>query len=45
MWLGIREAGGYIEGCWHFYREHIEPFPGMVVGTGVRGNILSMRGK
>ena len=28
-------GGGYIEGCWQFYRQSDEPFPGLVVGTGV----------
>jgi len=32
---GSGAGGGYIEGCWHFYRQHTEMFPGMVVGTGV----------
>lgn len=25
----------YIEGCWNFFRAADEPFPGLVVGTGV----------
>jgi hypothetical protein len=32
---GSAAGGGYVEGCWQFYREHDEPFPGLVVGTGV----------
>ena len=32
---GARVGGGYIEGCWQFYRERSEPFPGLVVGTGL----------
>jgi hypothetical protein len=32
---GSGAGGGYIEGCWTFYRQHNEPFPGLVVGTGV----------
>lgn len=32
---GSKNGGGYIEGCWTFYRKHNESFPGLVVGTGV----------
>ena len=32
---GASAGGGYIEGCWTFYRAHNESFPGLVVGTGV----------
>ena len=32
---GSGAGGGYIEGCWTFYRAHNESFPGLVVGTGV----------
>jgi hypothetical protein len=32
---GAAVGGGYIEGCWQFYRAAAEPFPGMVVGTGL----------
>ena len=32
---GDRAGGGYIEGCWQFYSSADEPFPGLVVGTGV----------
>ena len=34
MW-GAPSGGGYIEGCWQFYRQANESFPGLVVGTGV----------
>ena len=33
---GPAEGGGYIEGCWNFYGSAAEPYPGLVVGTGVR---------
>jgi hypothetical protein len=32
---GPSAGGGYIEGCWQFYRAADEKFPGLVVGTGV----------
>merc|ERR1719181_1691836 len=32
---GPAAGGGYIEGCWQFYRQAAEKFPGLVVGTGV----------
>eukprot|EP00039_Didymoeca_costata_P010886 m.148378 g.148378 ORF g.148378 m.148378 type:complete len:579 (-) comp14996_c0_seq8:98-1834(-) len=32
---GDQAGGGYIEGCWSFYRQHNESYPGLVVGTGV----------
>jgi len=32
---GPKAGGGYIEGCWQFYRQANEAFPGLVVGTGV----------
>lgn len=32
---GSAAGGGYIEGCWQFYRRATEAFPGLVVGTGV----------
>lgn len=32
---GPQAGGGYIEGCWTFYRQANESFPGLVVGTGV----------
>lgn len=32
---GPQAGGGYIEGCWQFYRQANESFPGLVVGTGV----------
>eukprot|EP01052_Picozoa_sp_SAG31_P010810 SAG31_NODE_601_length_13643_cov_64.237005_7_plen_189_part_00 len=32
---GTSVGGGYIEGCWQFYRQHNESFPGLVVGTGL----------
>lgn len=32
---GTSVGGGYIEGCWQFYRSATEPFPGLVVGTGL----------
>ena len=32
---GNKAGGGYIEGCWQFYRQANETFPGLVVGTGV----------
>jgi hypothetical protein len=27
-------GNNYIEGCWHLYRSHDEPWPGLIVGTG-----------
>ena len=32
---GTAVGGGYIEGCWQFYRQRDEAFPGLVVGTGL----------
>lgn len=32
---GAAAGGGYIEGCWNFYRTADEAYPGLVVGTGV----------
>ena len=32
---GPAAGGGYIEGCWNFHRAAAEPYPGLVVGTGV----------
>ena len=32
---GTAVGGGYIEGCWQFYRQAAEQFPGLVVGTGL----------
>jgi hypothetical protein len=32
---GDHAGGGYIEGCWQFYSSAAEPYPGLVVGTGV----------
>jgi len=32
---GSGAGGAYIEGCWHFYRQHDEAYPGLVIGTGV----------
>ena len=32
---GTSVGGGYVEGCWQFYRQRNEPFPGLVVGTGL----------
>eukprot|EP01043_Picozoa_sp_COSAG02_P062325 COSAG02_NODE_8570_length_2520_cov_6.279637_3_plen_333_part_00 len=32
---GTSVGGAYIEGCWQFYRQRAEPFPGLVVGTGL----------
>eukprot|EP00928_Gymnodinium_smaydae_P033750 TRINITY_DN24098_c0_g1_i1.p1 TRINITY_DN24098_c0_g1~~TRINITY_DN24098_c0_g1_i1.p1 ORF type:complete len:418 (-),score=41.55 TRINITY_DN24098_c0_g1_i1:77-1267(-) len=32
---GAAAGGGYIEGCWQLYRQASEPFPGLIVGTGV----------
>ena len=32
---GTSVGGGYVEGCWQFYRSEAEPFPGLVVGTGL----------
>merc|ERR1719469_409114 len=32
---GPYAGGGYIEGCWSFYRQENEAFPGLIVGTGV----------
>lgn len=32
---GPEEGGDFIEGCWNFYRQANESYPGLVVGTGV----------
>jgi hypothetical protein len=32
---GPAAGGGYIEGCWAFYRTAAEQYPGLVVGTGL----------
>lgn len=32
---GAGAGGGYIEGCWNFKPTAAEPYPGVVVGTGV----------
>lgn len=32
---GAASGGGYIEGCWNFYSNANETYPGLVVGTGV----------
>ena len=32
---GDKAGGGYIEGCWNFFRSANESYPGLVVGTGV----------
>merc|ERR1711934_474779 len=32
---GAAAGGGYIEGCWNFFRQANESYPGLVVGTGV----------
>jgi len=37
-------GGGYIEGCWNFHGTAAEPYPGLVVGTGVEVSERSARG-
>jgi len=32
---GASAGGGYIEGCWRLHRQANEPFPGLIIGTGV----------
>ena len=32
---GPASGGGYIEGCWNLHGTAAEPYPGLVVGTGV----------
>ena len=32
---GPQAGGGYIEGCWNFYSDSAQSYPGLVAGTGV----------